>query len=428
MHCFCQRLPLLALAASVVASVAAVPPDSATAGDWPQFRGPDRQGHSTETGLATTWSATENVVWKSEVPGNGWSSPVVVDGKIYLTSAVRREGGSPADVDLTVLCLEASTGDTLWSAVVFQQDADSTKKIHGKNSHASPTPLIDGDRIYVHFGTKGTACLDLAGKVLWRNSQIEYDPRHGNGGSPVLVDNVLIVSCDGLDVQFVIGLDARTGGVRWKKDRPAVSTKSTFSFTTPLVITVAGRKQVVSPATNQVLAYDPADGSPIWKVEYNGFSVIPRPVYGHGMVFICTGYGRPSLLAIDPTGTGDVTDTHVKWKADRAVPHTPSLLLIDRELYLISDKGVASCLDATTGSVHWTERVGGNFSASPVFADGKIYLQSEQGDTTVIRPGTTYDELAKNSLGERTLASFAIADSALFIRTESALYRIDAAE
>lgn len=398
---------------------------TALAGDWPQFRGPDRQGHSSETGLASEWSPTSNVVWKQEVPGSGWSSPVVVSGKVYLTSAVQREGGTAADVDLTTLCLDAGTGETVWSTVVFEQDGESTDKIHSKNSHASPTPLIEGDRLYVHFGTKGTACLDLTGKVLWRNDQIEYSPQHGNGGSPVLVDGVLIVSCDGSDVQFVTGLDAATGKIRWKQDRPAIDRAAKFSFTTPLVITVNGRKQVVSPGTNHVVAYDPTDGSTIWKVAYDGFSVIPRPVYGNGLVYICTGYGRPSLLAINPDGSGDVTETHLRWKLDRAVPHTPSLLLIDQELYLISDKGVASCVDALSGEVHWTERVGGNFSASPVYADGKIYFQSEQGDTTVIRPGSAYDEVARNSLGERTLASFAVADSALFIRTDKHLYRID---
>ncbi len=277
--------------------------------------------------------------------------------------------------------------------------------------------------MFVHFGHEGTARLDLSGKVVWRK-RMEYNPVHGNGGAPVAVGQALIFSCDGANDPFVVALDRNTGAVLWKTQRSVDATKK-FSFTTPLVIEVNGQTQVISPASDIVCALDPRNGSEIWRVRYDGYSVIPRPVYGHGLVYICTGYNTPKLLAIRPDGRGDVTDTHVEWTMKRGAPHTPSLLLVGDELYMVSDRGVASCVDAKTGKPHWQERLGGGFSASPLYADGKIYFQSEQGEGTVIAPGTTFRRIATNDLGERTLASYAVGDSALFIRSAQALYRIE---
>lgn len=405
-------------------AVVAVTSTRSLAEDWTEFRGPTGQGHSTATGLPAEWSQTKNIRWGVDMAGEGWSSPIVSKGKIYLTSAVKPEGGQGNDRSLRTLCLDADTGKTLWDVEVFKQDNAKTQRVHRKNSHASPTPITDGKHVFVHFGTQGTACLTLDGKIVWKMRDLKYRPQHGNGGSPILVDGMLFVSCDGSDIQYVVALDAKTGKVRWKKDRPAIKRAQKFSFTTPLVIEVAGKKQIVSPGTNQVIAYEPKTGRDLWKVTYSGYSVIPRPVYAHGLIFISTSYNRPSLMAIRPTGTGDVTDSHVAWTADRGAPHTPSALAIGNELYAVSDKGIASCFDAKTGKVHWSQRLGGNFSASPVFADGKIYFQSEQGDTTVVLPGKAFKRLAKNTLGERTLASYAVADSAIFLRTASKLYRI----
>src|SRR6185437_5702085 len=234
-------------------------------------------------------------------------------------------------------------------------------RIHGKNSHASPTPLVRGERLFVHFGHQGTACLDLEGKVLWKNTSLHYAPVHGNGGSPILVDDSLVFSCDGGDKRFIVALNVVNGEVRWKTDRTIEASRK-FSFSTPLLIVVDGKKQIISPGSNVVCAFDPATGHEIWRVRYDGYSVIPRPVYGQGLLFICTGYNTPSLLAIRPDGKGDVTDTHVVWKTRKAVPHTPSPLLVGEELYFVSDSGQASCLDARTGQVHWQERLGGNYS------------------------------------------------------------------
>ncbi len=397
----------------------------ARAEDWPQFRGPTGQGIVTDGPLPLTWGPMKNVTWKVPVPGKGWSSPVVCGGRVYLTTSVPVEGGAGDDQSLDALCLDAGSGKVVWQKEVIRQAGARAPRIHGKNSHASPTPLVHDGRLYVHFGHQGTACLDLAGTLLWKNTDLTYRPVHGNGGSPVLVDGLLVINCDGGDQAFVAALDAKTGKLRWKTDRKTDARKK-FSFGTPLVITAAGKKQIVSPGSNLVAGYDPATGAEIWRVRYDGYSLVPRPVYGHGLLFVCTGYDSPVLLAIRPDGRGDVTKTHVAWTVRRAVALTPSLLLDGDELYMIADSGIACCLDARTGKEVWRQRLRGHYSASPVLADGKIYFQSEEGDTTVIRAGKEFKELAKNSLGERTLASFAAVKGVLFIRGEKHLFRIEA--
>ena len=270
----------------------------------------------------------------------------------------------------------------------------------------------------------GTACLDLEGKVRWRSTELRYPPVHGNGGSPVLVGRALIFSCDGASDPFVAALDRETGKLLWKTPRETTAKKK-FSFSTPLVIQIAGRTEVISPGSGAVCAYDPANGRELWRVRYGeGYSVVPRPVLGHGHLFIASGFDRPSVMAIRTGGQGDVTDTHVAWTLAKGAPNTPSLLLAGDELYFVSDGGIATCVDATTGRVHWSERLGGNFSASPILAEGRIYFQNEEGTTIVVKAGKEFAKLAENPLGEKTLASSAAANGALYIRTEEALYKI----
>jgi len=397
----------------------------AVAEDWTEFRGPTGQELSKATGLPTHWTLENNVAWKQELPGKGWSSPILLGKRLYLTTAVPiGNEGEAGPQSLRTICVDAEKGNLLWNVEVFQQPARAP--MHGKNSHASPTPVTDGKRLFVHFGPQGTACLALAdGKILWRNEELKYSPVHGNGGSPVLVDGLVVVSCDGSDQQFVAALDQAKGTIRWRTPR-SVKPGRGFSFGTPLVIEVEGKKQIISAGSDAVMAYEPKDGHEIWKVMYTGgYSVVPRPVYGGGLLYVCSGYDSPVLLAIRPKGAaGDVTETHVEWRVKKAVPHNPSPLLVEDALYLISDKGVASCLDARTGVERWQHRIGGDFSASPVYADGKIYLQNETGDGIVLAPGKEYHELAKNPLGERTLASYAVGDGALFIRTERHMARM----
>jgi outer membrane protein assembly factor BamB len=389
------------------------------AADWAEFRGP-AQGQAEAKTLPLKWSGTESVKWKTEIPGSGWSSPALFQDKIYLTSAIASEG---APMSLHALCIDAKSGKILWDTEVFRPE--SSPNIHKKNSHASPTPLVEKDRVYVHFGHQGTACLDLKGKVLWKNETIKYVPVHGNGGSPIAVDDILFFSCDGAKDPFMVALDKKTGNIRWKVPRETTA-KKTFSFSTATVITVNGQKQIISPGSAVVTALDPKDGKEIWRCRYaEGYSVIPKPLFGHGMVYVATSYDKPAVLAIRVDGKGDVTDTHVAWTINKGAPHTPSMLLIGEEIYMVSDAGIATCADAKTGAVHWQERLGGNYSASPIYAAGRLYFQNEQGVGVVIKPGKVFEKLAENNIGERTLASYAVGDKCLFIRGDQHLFRVE---
>ncbi len=389
--------------------------------DWPEFRGLTGQGHSPANDVPIRWSATENVAWKAAIPGGGWSSPVLVNGRVYLTSAISAAGVK--DLKLTAICLDARDGKLLWSTNVFSPEDGSS--LHRKNSYASPTPLVRGGRLYVHFGHLGTACLDLNGQVLWRQTSITYPSMHGNGGSPLLAGDRLIFSCDGITNPAVVALDRHTGKVQWKTPRDNDSVPKKFSFSTPLLITNAGREELISPGAGATYAYDPTTGRPLWKVSTGtGFSVVPRPVFAHGLLFVNTDYDFPKLFAIRPGGEGDVTSTHLAWQTGRGAPSTPSALVVGSELYFVSDAGIATCADAKTGQVHWNERLGGGFSASPVFAAGHIYFQNEEGVGYVLKAGKTFEQIAKNELGERTLASYAVDDGTLFIRGAEHLFRI----
>jgi outer membrane protein assembly factor BamB len=391
---------------------------SLLATDWPQFRGPDAQGRATARSLPTEWSATKNVAWAHDVPGAGWSSPILKSERLYLTTAVEQGG----KMSLRALSLHAGDGKTVWSTEVFSVTPVTA---HKKNSHASPTPLVEGERLYVHFGQYGTAALDLNGKVIWRSTALKYPPVHGNGGSPTLVGDALIFNCDGANNPFVAALNKNTGDVLWKTPRNGNARKS-FSFSTPLPIEVHGQPRVVSAASGAVMAYDPKTGKEIWRVRYpEGYSVVPRPVFGHGLVYVSSAFDRPVVYAIDPNGSGDITDSAIKWSISKGAPNTPSPLLAGDELYFVSDAGIMTCADAKTGTVHWQERIGGNYSASPILADGKIYVQSEEGVGTVLKPGKRFEVIAKNDLKERTLASYAVGEKSIYIRTAERLFRIE---
>jgi outer membrane protein assembly factor BamB len=382
--------------------------------DWPQFRGPTGQGISDEHNLPLNWSETKNVRWKVAIPGRGWSSPVIQGDRIWLTTATE-EGRS-----LRALALDVNTGAIQQDLEVFR--LKSPKLLNGKNSFASPTPVIEGDRVYVHFGAYGTACITQAGEIVWK-TKLEYDNgQHGPGGSPVLYDDLLIVSCDGLQQQFVVALDKATGKVRWKKMREGYQ-----AYTTPLVVSLPGGDQVISPGAYQAIAYEPRSGKEIWRVKYaEGFSNVPRPVYGNELVYICTGFQEPSLLAVRLDGHGDITKSKIAWKLDRGIPKTPSPLLVGNELYIVSDNGIATCVDAKTGEELWRARLDGNYSASPIYADGRIYFLSEEGVSIVIAPGRQLKHLATNQLDGPTLASLAVSHNSLFIRSATHLYRISA--
>jgi len=392
-----------------------VAPSILPAQEWPQFRGPDGQGHSAERGLPTEWSETQNVVWKVPVPGRGWSSPVIVAGRVWLTTAIQ----AGRDTSLRLVSFEAATGKPSIDVEVFR--IKNLELLNAKNSHASPTPIVEGDRVYVHFGAQGTAALSTTGDVVWK-TRLLYESQHGNGGSPVLYGDLLIVSCDGFDEASVIALDKQTGKKRWQTLRPQPWSQA---YSTPLAIHVGDRDLIVSVGAFHAVAYDPQNGKEIWRVDYpEGFSNVPRPVYGAGLVFITTGFQQPSLLAIRPDGKGNVTKSHVAWTLSRGAPLTPSPLVVGDDLYVVNDAGIASNIDARTGAIRWQHRLGASVSASPVFADGRIYFLDEEGKTTVVNPGPSFQQVAINSLDGAALASMAVASQSFFIRTGTHLYRV----
>jgi outer membrane protein assembly factor BamB len=384
--------------------------------DWPQFRGPEGQGHSAEQSVPLDWSETSNVAWKTRVPGLGWSSPVVSGGRVWLTSAT-----GDREISLRAMAYDAETGREAVNVEVFR--VRSRREINPKNSWASPTPIVEGDRVYVHFGAEGTAAMTTSGDILWKK-QFPYESQHGAGGSPILYGDLLIFSCDGSDAAFVVALEKQTGKVKWRRDRRYPADQA---YSTPLVIRVGDRDQMVSVGAYRAAAYDPLSGREIWRVSYaDGFSNVPRPVYAHGLVYIATGFQQPSLIAVRPDGTGDVTKTHVAWTLKRGAPLTPSPLVVGDELYLVNDGGIVTCLDARTGAILWQMRLGGTYSASPLFAAGRIYLPAEEGVTTVLVPGKQFGRLASNPLDGALLASPAVSKGSIFIRSDSNLYRISA--
>ena len=403
---------------------------AASAAEWTEFRGPTGQGTSDQVGLPLTWSETENIAWKTPIPGLGWSSPVVSQGQIYVSTCVDvpAVGDKPEAHELRAICVNARSGAVVWNIELFHREG--ALPMHSKNSQASPTPLIDGEQIYFHFGPYGTACVKPDGSPIWKTEELVYVPQHGTGGSPAVVDDLLVICCDGTDQQFVVGLDKATGKARWKTPRNTMPERG-FSFSTPLAITVNGQQQVVCPGSKAVISYAPATGEEIWRCQYGGgYSVVPRPIYAQGLIFVSSSYDSPSLLAIDPTGTGDVTETHLKWQTDKQAPHNPSMVAVDDMMFFVSDAGIATCVDAKTGEKHWQERIAGNYSASPIAVEGRVYFQDENGKATVVAASKTYELLATNTFaeGERTFASYGVLDDSWLIRSEKHLYRVGSSQ
>ena len=414
------------------------------ADDWPQFRGPGGQGHADAADPPIRWSETENVAWKVAVAGRGWSSPVVLAGDVWVTTGVEqsatpeehkeRLGGHKYEdqlevatsVSLRAVCIDRVSGRVRHDVELFH--VERPDPIHRLNTYASPTPAIEPGRIWCDFGTNGTACLDTTdGQILWKR-RLETDHQVGPGSSPVVYKSLLILTRDGCDRQYLTALDKRTGETVWRTDRPNFETDGEFkkAFSTPLFVEHSGRPQMIVPGARWVISYEPSTGKPLWRVDYvKGYSNIAQPVFGHGMVYVCTNGPGRQLWAIRVDGLGDVTDTHVAWIVRKQVPQRASPVLIGTDLYLVTDTGVISCLDALTGQSRWQARLEGNYSASPIYAGGRIYLFNEDAKTTIVAPD---DELAvwgENSLSGRLTATPAVAGDAIFLRTESHLYRIE---
>ncbi|MAB78870.1 MAG: quinonprotein alcohol dehydrogenase [Planctomycetes bacterium] len=389
---------------------------------WPDYRGPTRDGHAAAARLPLEWSEKKNVRWKSEITGVGWSSPIVGEGRIWITTAT--EDGKL----MKILGLDLETGALLVQRVLFENEKPEEK--NALNSYASPSCVLERGRVYVHFGTYGTACLDTqSGETIWERRDINCDHMEGPGSSPVLWNSLLIMNVDGGDVQYVTALDKKTGETRWKTDRtvkldhlPADLRKA---YSTPILIDVDGKPRLFSSGAEATVAYDPENGEPLWTVRHAGFSMSSRPVTDGEVVFLNTGFFKAGLVAVRIEGEGDVTDENVLWNFTRGVPLIPSPLLIDGRIYFTSNGGIATCLDTKTGESVWKERIGGEHCASPIYASGRIYFFDREGRTVVIAPDDDYRVLATNELDHGFMASPAVVQDALILRTKKHLYRIE---
>jgi outer membrane protein assembly factor BamB len=429
-----------------VLAVALISCGQLQAATWPQWRGPDGQGHAPEAhDLPVRWSETENIAWKTPLPGRGWSSPVMDDERIWLTAAVAKEldpeerarraaalntklpMNLSGAVSFHALCVDRATGKLLHDVKLFT--VDDPQPIHSLNSHASPSPVLADGRLFCHFGDFGTACVDATTAVIvWANRDHRLNHENGPGSSPIVWRDLLIFHCDGSDTQSIVALDARTGKQVWKTPRSGTlheNPEFKKAYGTPLVVELGGREVLVSPGADWVYAYDPATGRELWKRTYGvlGFSIVPRPVAAHGLLFMSTSFMQPELLSLR---LGDGTAApEIVWREKKGAPSMPSPLVVDDEVYMVSEKGVASCLDARTGEVRWTERLGGNFSSSPLYADGRIYVGNRNGEIFVFRPGREFVLEAANTLDGSIMATPAAVGRAIYVRTEAALYRIE---
>ncbi len=391
---------------------------------WNEFRGINGTGHSSLTGIPFKWSDdSDNIDWKVPLPGLGWSSPVIQGPNIWLTSAVEGDDKSR----LVVLCVKVESGKVLKEVTVFEK---SLGRIHKKNSHASPSAVVDGKRIFVHFGEHGTACLDLDGNILW-NRVFEYGHFHGPGGSPVVVDNKLILSCDGGEKQFLVALDKTTGETIWRTEKKHIHPErysggkmAPIAFSTPTLRKVDGLVEVVCPGADHIAGFDAETGTENWWAAYDGYSVVTRPILSDNMVFYSSSYNASTMYGLKLGGQGEITK-QVAWETRKGAPNNPTPILVGDCLYMVSDRGIGQCLDAKTGKVHWQKRMGRAYSASPIFVDGRIYFQDESGGTIVIKPDTEYIEVARNQLSGRTLATPVPVPAALLIRTDSHLLKIN---
>jgi outer membrane protein assembly factor BamB len=410
-----------------IASIVWVAALTAVAEPWPQFRGPNTQGRSAETGLPLRWSATENIAWKTDIPGESWSSPIVWADRVFVTTAT--EGGHSC----RVLALDRRSGAVLWNKEVFRQVPGQRQS---RNSYATPTPATDGRRVYACFYNGWFVALDFGGQIVWTNSDYPFYSQHGLGSSPILYGELLIMARDGSsdgpdkslgwqkpwDQAYIVALDTRTGRQRWKARRGL----SRIAHGVPAIWTAPdGHVELVSEAGDVVQGFDPRTGERLWSSEVIGEGKVPSTVLGDGLVFTAGGWGgRESIKAFKLGGRGELGTNNLVWEQRRGMPKVPSMLYVRPHLFAMTDNGTLSCLKADTGEIVWQERLGGSFSASPVFAEGRIYLVSDNGDTTVIEAAPRFKVLAQNPLGEKVQASPAISQGQLFIRTARRLWCI----
>jgi outer membrane protein assembly factor BamB len=398
---------------------------------WPMFRGPHGDGAVTGSRLPVQWSETNNVRWKIALPHVGWSSPVVQDGRIWVTGATEK------GQDYFAYCVDMTSGNVLFEKHLFQSDKPEPLG-NAVNGYASPSPAVEPGRVYVHFGSYGTACLDTgSGEVLWKREDLACRHYRGPGSSAVLYRDLLILTFDGVDVQYVTALDKHTGKTVWKTERqitwndldesgkPKREGDFRKGFATPIVIEAGGKAQLISPASSMLFSYAPDTGKELWRIRNTAHTPAVSPVYGDGLVFAVTGHGAAEMLAIRPDGTGDVAASHVAWRVGgKDVPLTPSPVARDGLLYMLADHGAVTCIETATGKTVWRELLGGSYLASPLLDGERVYCFGGSGKTTVIRAGRTFETLAENRLDSGFMASPAVAEGSLILRTKTHLYRV----
>ena len=400
--------------------------------DWPEFRGQRGDGHAVNSaGLPLHWSETNNIAWKTPIPHRGWSTPVVMAGQVWVTTATM-DGH-----DFFAIALNEQTGKTLFTEKVFHCDNPEPLG-NDVNCYATPSAAIEPGRVYVHFGSYGTACLDTqSAKVLWKRDDLPCRHYRGPSSSPILFENLVILTFDGADLQYHVGLDKMTGKTVWKTNRSIAWNDEDVpgpmardgdlrkAHSTPLMVTVAGKPQMLSVGAKAAYGYEPRSGRELWRVAYPDWSTAPRPLYRDGLAYLVTGLVKAELWAVKPDGKGDVTDTHVAWKLKTHVCKTASPILVDELLYMVADESFVTCVEAVSGTVVWKERIGGSYAASPVYADGRLYFCDKEGNTTILKPGRKFEVLATNKLEDGFMASPAISGKALFLRSKTHLYRIE---
>ncbi len=398
--------------------------------NWPDYRGPSANGQSAAVGLPLRFSDTQNVRWKTEIHGRGWSTPVIWGRQIWFTTA------TPDGEQMYVMCVDKETGKILLDRKLFEYvEPEHVAEI---NSYASPSAVLEDGRAYVHFGTYGTAAVDTKTlKTLWARRDLKIRHSVGPGSSPVLYRNLLILTMDGCDSQYTIALNKQTGDTLWKTSRTTKwkdvdaqgnrvgAGETRKSFNTPILARQDGRDILVSQGAKAAYAYDAATGKELWTVTHDGYSSSARPLVHGDLAIFNTGYDRSELVAVKLGGEGDVTSSRVAWRYTRNVAFKPSAVLVNGLYYMANDAGILTCVDARTGEEVFKHRLGGHFSASPIVANGLIYWPSEEGLVTVQKPGRTFEALAENQMPEGFMASPAVSGKALYLRTKTHLYRVE---
>jgi outer membrane protein assembly factor BamB len=406
--------------------------------NWPQFRGPTGDGHADAKNVPITWSEKENIRWKTAIHDKGWSSPVIWGNQIWLTTVKEKYASDaptentpkrvprPEWIEMYAVCVDRSSGKIVHDIMLYKQG--NPDYCISFNSYGTPTPVVEAGRVYLHFGSHGTFCVDTqTGKLLWERVDLQCDHYRGPGSSPIVFGSLLFLTFDGYDQQYVAALNKEDGKTAWRKDRHIkyTSTNPDYfkAYSTPSILDLNGKPQLISPSAEATIAYDPKSGDELWRVHHGGMNEACKPVFGHDLIYLSSGH-TSNVLAVKQGGSGMLPPSAIAWRTIKAGPSRPSLLLAGDGLFMVSDNGFASCVDAKNGKQHWQERLGGGFSASPVLADGRIYMCDQDGKTQVIAASTVFKSEAVNKLDDGCMASPAIVGDAIYVRTKTNLYCI----